>query len=290
MRRVVPAFALLLAAGCYGAVPAPREATSIGTTSSGFLAHGVALPERGPGFVRARPGEDTRWGTPGLVGALQRAFASVAVTFPGSVPARVGDLSAPGGGRHTRHRSHRTGRDVDVIFYLTDDGGRATSPRGWLAFGRYGHAIEESSGDLFFFDDARNWHFVRTLLLDPEADVQWIFVSRGLKTRLLEYALAHETSAEALVRAAYVLQQPERAAPHDDHFHVRVFCSEQDRASGCRDVGPRWPWLRPEVEAIAGRDGAGLDDASLLAALLDGDDPAAPDDDAPRARPAISSR
>lgn len=257
---------------CYGTVPPPDAPASIGTTSSGFLARGVALPERGPGFVRARPGEDTRFGTPELVGALERALASVAAVFPGTTPTRVGDLSSPRGGRHSRHRSHRSGRDADIVFFLTDVDGRSVSPRGWLAFSRFGHAFDDDG--LLFFDDARNWHFVRSLVLDPEAQVQWIFVSRGLETRLLEYALAHEPSREALVRAAYVLQQPTRAAPHDDHFHVRVYCSAEDRASGCVDVGPRWPWLRPDVEVVAGRDGRGLDDASLLAALLDGEDPA----------------
>lgn len=272
MRRALLGTTLLLA-GCFGTVPVPEGPTSIGTTSSGVLARGVALPERGPGFVRARPGEATRFGTPELVSALERALSRVDEAFPGTTPTRVGDLSSPRGGRHTRHRSHRTGRDVDVIFYLTDVDGRSVSPRGWLAFSRFGHAFEES-GHLFFFDDARNWHFVRELLLDPAAQVQWIFVSRGVKTRLLEYAIAHETSADALVRAAYVLQQPTRAAPHDDHFHVRVYCSAEDRAAGCVDVGPRWPWLRPDVERIAGHGGAGLDDASLLASLLDGEDPA----------------
>lgn len=225
--------------------------------------------------MRARPGEATRFGTPALVSALERALGDVYQAFPGTSPTRVGDLSSPRGGRHVRHRSHRTGRDVDIVFYLTDAMGRSVSPRGWLAFSRFGHAFEEGTGHTYFFDDARNWQLVRALLLDPEANVQWIFVSRGVKTRLLEYALHHEASPDALVRAAYVLQQPERAAPHDDHFHVRVYCTPSDRASGCRDVGPRWPWLRPEVEQIAGHEGPGLDDASLLASFLDGDDPAA---------------
>jgi penicillin-insensitive murein endopeptidase len=209
------------------------------------------------------------------VGALERALASVDEQFPGTAGTRIGDLSSEHGGRHRRHRSHRTGRDADVLFFVTDALGRSIPTSGRLAFSRFGHAFVESGRRLYFFDDARNWHFVRTLLLDPEAEVQWIFVSRGLKTRLLEYALAHETDPDALVRAAYVLQQPTNAAPHDDHFHVRVYCTREERASGCRDMGPRWPWLRPDVEDIAGRAGPGLDDTSLLAALLDGEDPAA---------------
>lgn len=264
--------------GCYGTVPRPDRPASIGAPASGILSRGVPYPERGPGFTRARPGEETRFGTPRLVGAIERALASVDAQFPGTTPTRVGDLSFETGGRHTRHRSHRTGRDVDMIFFVTDAQGRSVAPGGWLAFSRFGLSVPSASstrrGGTYFFDDARNWAFVRALLLDPDAAVQWIFVSRGLKTRLLEHALAHDPDSDALVRAAYVLQQPERAAPHDDHFHVRVYCTEEDRAAGCRDLGPRWPWLRPGVEEIAGSGGPGLDDASLLAALLDGSDPA----------------
>lgn len=259
--------------GCYGTVPRPERPASIGAPASGILSRGMAVPERGAGFTRARPGEETRFGTPRLVGAITRALASVDAQFPGTTPTRVGDISFETGGRHARHRSHRTGRDIDLIFFVTDAQGRSVSPGGWLAFSRFGLSVPERGGT-YFFDDARNWAFVRALLLDPEAEVQWIFVSRGLKTRLLEHALAHDPDSDALVRAAYVLQQPERAAPHDDHFHVRVYCTADDRAAGCSDLGPRWPWLRPGVEEIAGAGGPGLDDASLLAALLDGDDPA----------------
>ncbi len=259
--------------GGLGLVPRADGPMSIGTTSSGVLRDGRALAESGVGYVRARRGEDTRYGTPRLLGAIERATASVAAAHPGTRPARVGDIGAPLGGRHPRHHSHRSGRDVDVLFYLSDGAGRPVDARGWLAFSRFGHA--EDRGALYTFDDARNWHFVRTLLLDPEADVQWIFVSRGVESRLLRYAMAHEPERELLVRAAYVLLQPERAAPHDDHFHVRIYCTADERAGGCVDRGPRWPWLRPDVEEIAGLAGPGLDDASLVAFLLEGGDPAA---------------
>ena len=271
------AFALVvLLGGCYGTTPRPAGPHSIGAAGAGVLVDGVPFPERGVGFTRARPGEATRFGTPRLVGALERALGSVMERFSGTVPTRVGDLSWPHGGRHPRHHSHRTGRDADVLFFAMDATGRPVRTGGWLAFSRFGYAFDPASGETYLYDDARNWHFVRTLVLDPESEVQWIFVSRGLETRLLDYALAHEPSPDAIVRAAYVLLQPENASPHDDHFHVRVYCSTEDRAAGCRDTGPRWPWLRPDVERTPSHEGPGLDDASLLAALLDGPDPAAP--------------
>lgn len=278
MGRAVAAIVVCLAlAGCAELGPRPPGAVSLGFTNRGVLLEGVELPDQGVGFVRARPGESTRFGTPTLVASLERAAAGVDRAFVDSAPLRVGDLSAPQGGRHGRHRSHRTGRDVDLIFYITDAEGASTRGRGWLAFDRFGVAREDPtrgarSSDVFFFDDARNWHLVRTLLLDDAARVQWIFCSRGVKARLLRYAAAHEPSREALFRAAWVLQQPSRGAPHHDHFHVRVACGAEQRALGCRDRGPIWPWLRPDAVKPAEAAPQGLSDDVLVRLLLE--DPA----------------
>jgi penicillin-insensitive murein endopeptidase len=255
-------------------VPPPGGPYSFGTTNDGGIRDGVPLPDRGEGFVRARPGEVTRFGTPTLVAALERAAAEVMHHFPGSAPLRVGDLASPGGGRHPRHGSHRSGRDVDVLFYMTDPSGRSREGRGWLAYNRFGFAVEGERPDggprgaLFLFDAERNWHFVRTLLLDEEAAVQWLFVSRGVKARLLRYAIDHEPDPRVLARAAFVLHQPAHAAPHDDHFHVRVLCTPRELAHGCRQRGPIWPWLRAEREKPEVVAGDTLDDAALVNELL----------------------
>ena len=266
-------------AGCVSP-PSPADVTvSYGTPSYGYLQHAVALPDRGPGYVRARPSEDTRWGTPTLVGALARATASVAATLPGGSPMRIGDLSRRDGGLHERHGSHRAGRDADVIFHLTDSLGRADRGRGWLGFDRFGFAPEDhppggtqGTGALFFFDTARNWQFVRTLLLDPDANVLWIFCANGIKARLLRHGVANETNPEALLRAATVLHQPSYGNPHRDHFHVRVACTRTERAMGCLERDPLWPWIRDATELPPFSAILPADDASLLKALLDDHD------------------
>lgn len=268
-RRSIAAVALVLG-GCIGFTPMPPEPLSFGSTSDGFLHRGVPLADRGEGFVRARPGESTRYGTPALLDALQRATAEIAQRFPGSAPMRVGDVSGPGGGRHPRHGSHRTGRDVDLLFFVTDPAGRSRMGRGWLAFNRFGYAVEREPGGpvggLYFFDAPRNWWLVRTMLLDEQAAVQWIFVSRGVKARLLRHAIDHEDDPRAVLRAAYVLQEPTNASPHDDHFHVRVLCTPRELAHGCENRGPIWPWLRDEHEKAA--VGETLDDERLIRELL----------------------
>lgn len=277
----------VFAAGCIGFSPAPAGPLSWGGTSDGVLRGGVRLADSGAGFVRARPGEETRFGTPELVRAIERAAAAVVATYPGTAPLRVGDLSYPMGGQHPRHRSHRTGRDVDVVFYVTDAAGRSQRGRGWLAFDRFGVAREAAvpeggtaSNDLFFFDDARNWAFVRALIADPQSNVQWIFCSRGLKARLLAYAAVHETDPEVLFRASWVLHQPSRGRPHNDHFHIRIACTPEQRVQGCQDAEPIWPWLRKDLEkpdvAVAAST---LTDDALVYALMSEDGRIAPTDD-----------
>jgi penicillin-insensitive murein endopeptidase len=268
----------LLGSGCVALTPAPTETVSYGNPSGGVLFRGVEMPNRGDGFVRARPGEETRFGTPRLIAALERAAAEVERRFPGTAAIHVGDLSAPGGGHHPRHGSHRTGRDADLIYYATDLEGRSVAGHGWLAYNRFGYAVHRDdapegqplpSGDLYLLDDARNWCFFRTLLLDEEAAVQWIFVSRGVKSHLLRYAIAVEPDPEVLLRASYVLHEPAGASPHDDHFHVRVLCTVRELAAGCLNMGPVWPWYRATMEKPELPPGHPLDDARLLAILLD---------------------
>ncbi len=269
---------LFLPTGCYAFVPPSGEPQSVGHPSSGFLRDPVSLPEEGVGYVRARPGESTRFGTPTLVNAIERAAAQVAAAYPGTAPLRVGDLSWPNGGRHPRHGSHRSGRDVDVIFYATDASGRSVRGRGWLAYGRHGVARETvatgaggPSNDLFFFDDARNWAIVRALLSDPEISVQWIFCSRGIKARLLEYAMALGEDPEVVFRASWVLHQPSRGNPHADHFHIRVGCTAEEQSLGCINTAPIWPWIRNDSEKPA--TAAELTDEMMLRAMVgEGDD------------------
>jgi penicillin-insensitive murein endopeptidase len=217
------------------------RAISMGTSVEGYLRDAEPLGDRGEGYLRLRPGEGTRYGTQTLLEAIERAAREVALAFPGGHPLRVGDLSAPTGGAHSRHRSHRSGRDADLLFFARDSGGLPAAVPGWLKFDPLGWSTWAQRA--YHFDEARNWHLVRTLVLDEEARVKWLFCSNPLKARLLRYAARHEPSGQAVLRATWVLHQPSRGEPHDDHFHLRVGCSATERTLGCREEAPHWPWL-----------------------------------------------
>ena len=264
-RLFVAATLALSISGC-AATGRVEASLSRGASNRGWLEHGVALPDRGAGFVRARPGEETRYGTPRLVEALQRAAATVDRDFPGTPPLRVGDLSYPQGGRHPRHGSHRSGRDVDLIFYASELAGLPVPGRGWIAYDRLGFGAERAGrrGERGRrIDLARSWALVEALLLDPTIDVEWIFCSAGVKARLLRYAARHDVPRKLYFRAAWVLHQPRNARAHDDHFHVRIRCSTEERALGCYDRGPDWPWLDAALAKPAP-----VADRELLAAIL----------------------
>src|SRR5690242_1971990 len=117
LRTLFTAAALASAlAGCIGAPSplAPGVRGSVGVPHRGCLTGGESLANKGEGFERFRKHE-VRWGNPRLVSAIRSAASAVAKARPGGAPLLVGDLSHEHGGEAEGHRSHRNGRDADLI-------------------------------------------------------------------------------------------------------------------------------------------------------------------------------
>jgi penicillin-insensitive murein endopeptidase len=162
----------------------------------------------------------------------------------------VGDISRKGGGTIGQHRSHQSGRDVDIGFYIVDGEGRSSLQNRFVRFDAEGRS---SIVEGVRFDDARNWALIEALLTDPAARIQKVFVASWIRARLLRFA-EHENVAVALrTKAADVMVQPRVGSPHDDHFHVRVECPQNQRGV-CDDL----PRARPEH--LAARTGSDLHD------------------------------
>ncbi|AKT37014.1 penicillin-insensitive murein endopeptidase [Chondromyces crocatus] len=233
--------------GCASPTPlAPALRGSVGLPHRGVLTDGVELPRKGDGYVLLRS-KGARWGHPRLVAAIQRAAAEVERLRPGAPPLTVGDLSAERGGQIRGHRSHRTGRDVDLLFHaLTPEGKPIRSP-GFVRYGRDGLAEVEEGGKTVFYrlDVERTWLLVRALVESPEAAVQWLFVARWLEALITEYARARGEDPEIVWHAESVLLQPGDSAAHDDHLHLRIACTPEDAVAGCEGGGPQWSWLSP---------------------------------------------
>jgi len=208
------------------------QGLSIGRTNQGEILGAKELKSNEA--IRTLPLRHARrclhWGTPRLVATLQRAAEAVRQSSPGSPPLGVGNLSrARGGPIHPYSRSHQAGRDADLAFYQLDEKDKPIPAEDLLSFDERGHA---DSGKRRF-DTRRNWLLVRALLEDKEVDVQWIFISLPLRQTLLEEARRLKEPAWLLERAERVLHQPTDSRPHDDHFHLRIRCTPEERSAGC---------------------------------------------------------
>jgi len=250
------AIASVAAAGCAAPLADDGSSISLGTYAEGALRRGVALPPDGDGYTVARPwrGRRSHFGTEEMVAWLVRSTRQVSRRLPGGIAA-VGDLSRLGGGASVEHKSHQSGRDVDIFFYAMDAAGKPVRPgNSMIRYDAVGRAARWSPADGWAppaeplpahrFDVRRNWALVKAMLLDPEAEVQWIFIHRALAGLMLQAAAASGEDQGIVARAAALMHQPTDAEAHDDHMHVRLYCDATDRILGCADRGPQRWWKK----------------------------------------------
>ncbi|MCW5835175.1 MAG: penicillin-insensitive murein endopeptidase [Labilithrix sp.] len=236
-------FFVASAAGCARAPSslAPQFGGSIGMPHRGVLTASAELPAEGEGYKWLRQ-DDRHHGLPRFVRAIERAAGTVARERPGAMLG-VGDLSTRTGGQLLPHLSHRTGRDADLLLYLTTlDGAPVESP-GFIHVGRDGLAWDDKGKRFLRFDVERTWLLVKTLVEDPDARIQWVFANRNIEALLIEWARARGEPGETIVRAMDVMREPRPGGPHDDHVHIRTACSPAELVAGCEHTGPVRPWI-----------------------------------------------
>ena len=258
--------------GCIG-VPsplAPGLEGSLGVPQSGVHTAPVELPAKGPGFLRYRPKSPHYWGNPRLITALGDAAKSVHEAFPQSPPLYIGDISSKTGGKIPGHRSHRTGRDADLLLYVTTPSGAPIRSPGFVSLDTDGLGKVNGTEDWIRLDVERNWHLVKSLVEHPQIGVQWLFVSRGIEALLVDYAIARGEDPELVWHAETVMLQPADSTPHADHFHIRIACAPDEAVRGCMGGGPYWQWL-PGLPVLApgGLDEIARDDPLDLERLAD---------------------
>lgn len=252
--RAVPPSTTAAAVATVTIIPAAPaglpESISCGSTNRGALSDAAMLPSEGVGFVIAEPwrSRGSRYGTTELVSLIERSSAAVAHEHEGS-QLSVADLSKEGGGPIPSHRSHQNGRDVDLIYYAVDAEGHPFYPDSHMAYYSSRGLARYAKSPRFvkniperYFDLKRNWSLVRNMVLDKEIEVERIFVSTRVKRWLLRYAQKIE-EAPALQKAARrLLHAPREVKGHNDHMHVRIACSVDDKIAGrCRSASAPKP-------------------------------------------------
>lgn len=243
MLRAAVTLAALALGGCaYLGVIGDGSSVAMGPPNDGVLVDARRMPAEGDGFVvQARwRTRGNQWGTDELVALITHAGRVVGDRVPG---ARVGvaDLSPPGGGPSAYHRSHQTGRDADLLFFVRDEHGAPVDLTEMRHFGDDGATIDP--GPRLVFDAPRTWVLVRALLEAPGPGVKHLFIYAPLRDQLLDHARAIGEPPALIAWAGEVLAQPGDSAPHDDHLHLRIYCPEGDPA--CDDYGARDPRKKP---------------------------------------------
>ncbi len=230
----------------------PGDSTSLGAPNNGDLKGGIALPATGPGYLaNPKKDPDSRYGTVELVQAIVRAAEVVEREYPGG-ELLVGDLSRPEGGVIKGHGSHQAGRDVDVLFYLLDSEGKpmrsVAAPLDPAGEGTDYKDLADPSDDVpVKIDVPRTWKFIEALLAQEQVYVQRLFLVEHLRSMLIDHATKSGAPKPIIARFADLTCQP--GFPHDDHLHIRLFCSPEDISAGCRDMKPIYPWHQELLKA-----------------------------------------
>jgi murein endopeptidase len=204
------------------AVPTGRDAfpviavapggCSIGTPTRGHLRNGVQLPEN-PKLYTVRNPEHS-WGTSLAVESLQHGMAIFRQQTHFSREIWICDMSMHGGGRFRPHRSHTSGRDVDIRLPL-----------------RGGVPADTIPEDPSVVDWDAAWQLVKSLVATGQ--VHYIFLARSRQVPLYKAAL-HAGETEAAL--AELMQYPGRgrntllrhSAGHTKHIHVRWKCAPDE--------------------------------------------------------------
>lgn len=261
-RALASVFVLAALTGCTATLS--RRPGAYGRPSAGWQVGAVRLADRGRDWrvLRDDAMGGQHWGTARLV-AMVEQVARGARASRESVPLTVGDLSAVRGGQIPHHASHRAGRDVDLLFFTRD--AARDAPVVTPEFVRYDAAGDSVRWPVALrFDVPRNWAVVEAVVQAEGVAVNRIFVAAWIERLLLAHARSAGRPGWVVDRADRLMHQPGDAAPHDDHFHVRIACTPEERALGCADGGPLWPWLEKDGEK---GDSAPADDDTVLALM-----------------------
>jgi len=158
----------------------------------------------GPGYHVRNP--DRAWGTFLTLTRMVDVFSAYVEQFPDAPSVQVHDISVRWGGYLWPHRSHRQGRDVDIVFPV---------------YAKYASSNLITAKTI---DMERAWFLVKSFI--ETGDVKFIFMSRRLQWRMFAWALRHGESKRFLHR---IFQYPSRnenaiirhEPGHERHFHVR---------------------------------------------------------------------
>ena len=197
-----------------------NPSAAVGRPQDGKLVNGEQLPA-GRGYYRRRP--HLAWGTNETISSLRQAIEKVRAKHKGVHDVAVGDISSEHGGKLRGHKSHQSGRDVDLGLYFKKQ--RKKGPRAFISANR--HKI----------DHAPNWTLLEALVSKSRKSslVNYVFLDYGVQKDLYQWAKKKGVKQQTL---DWMFQYPRgrramrgiiRHEPgHADHYHIRFKCPPDD--------------------------------------------------------------
>lgn len=195
-----------------------RISQSVASANRGRLSDAEPMPT-GDNYVILYPHRS--FGTYYTISEIVRAMDAYKVRFPEASPIMIGDVSFRTGRRITPHKSHQSGRDVDITFP------RKNEPPNY----RWFHPIRAKELDV-----PKTLWLLKAFI--DGGQIEYIFVDRHFQRMLIQEA-KRQGAPDEWIDA--VFQYPKHsgttavirhARGHRDHFHIRFKCQETDRS--CR--------------------------------------------------------
>ncbi len=183
--------------------PASVGPLALGAPNAGALINGVQMPKSDKWIVQD---PSCAWGTQETIDAIAKSIEKVYAEHPGSPPLAIGHISSKKGGHLSPHKSHQSGRDVDLGYYHAP-------PKSVFV-----RATENN------LDLQRTWALVKVIVTETETDL--VLIDTGIQRILAKYALAHGED-EAFVDRVFQVRDKHpsplvrHARGHGNHLHVR---------------------------------------------------------------------
>lgn len=227
----------------------PNSTVSIGTTSDGVMVNGRWIaPSTTVDILPVQFARDLAYGTDELVAAIRSAAQHVAEKHPGAI-LYLGNVAQRWGGDIQWSVSHNNGRDADLAFYSRDPFGWQRRPPNLLHFGPDLRSVEFSG--FHRFDAELNADLVVGLFDHAGSQIQYMFMARFLELPVVDVLRRRGMDREALIKIQEVLYEPRGSAIHDDHLHIRIYCTADDLCGGCENTGTIRPWVDEFASAKA---------------------------------------
>jgi len=183
--------------------PASVGPLSLGAPNAGALVNGVQLPKSEKWIVQD---PSCAWGTQETIDGITRSIEKVVAEHPGAPPLAIGHISARKGGHLSPHRSHQSGRDVDLGYYHSP-------PKTTFVTAKEGN-----------LDLERTFALVKAIV--TETDVDLVLIDTSVQRLLVQHGLRHGEDEAWLdqvfqVRGKHPRPIVRHARGHGNHLHVR---------------------------------------------------------------------